>query len=163
MEKSVPGSLDDSILTREKMKMHSMTTPFFFLLLAIGSLASHPLAAGPFPDDLTPVRENQEARVRGIVNAVVFPVPDVFEMGASESGIVLITPLPLEAHGEDLDGNEIHESGLTVFQLAGDESVLAQCQKLAGKPVEITADLMTAHSRHHHTPFLLIVKKVRAL
>jgi len=140
-----------------------MITRHLFSILVLLSAITSPLHAGPFPESTAPLVAGEEAKVRGVVNAIVFPLSDDFEMESTQSGIVLITPLPLEAAGLDDEGNEIHEPNLTLFQLAGEEAVLAKCEALAGRPVEITADLMPAHTRYHRTPFLLLVKSVRAL
>ena len=140
-----------------------MNTRFLIAFSLLLSAISSPLFAGPFPESTAPLLAGEEAKVRGVINAIIFPISDDFEMEPTQSGVVLITPLPLEAAGLDNEGNEIHETNLTLFQLAGEEAVLAQCEALAGKPVEITADLMPAHTRYHRTPFLLLVKSVRAL
>ncbi len=134
----------------------------FFLSFLILSTAAISLLAGPFPESSATLVAGEEKSVRGVINPLIFPIPDDFEMEATQSGYVLITPIPLEVKGMDDDGNPIKEK-MMLFHLAGEESVTAQFKALAGKPVEITADLMSAHTRYHRTPFLLLVKSVRAL
>lgn len=135
----------------------------FILPLLIFVAAAIPLQAGPFPGAPATLNAGEEASVRGVINAVVFPISDDFEMEASQSGWALITPAPFEVKGADDEGNVLDEPNLTLFQFAGDEEVIARCEALAGKPVEITAVLMPAHTRYHRTPFLLLVNSVRAL
>jgi hypothetical protein len=135
----------------------------YIIPLLILITAALPLQAGPFPAMPATLKAGEESSVRGVINAVVFPISDDFEMEASQSGFALITPLPFAVKGTDDDGNVLDEANLTLFQLAGDETVIARCEALAGKPVEITAVLMHAHTRYHRTPFLLLINSVRAL
>lgn len=139
-----------------------MTTRFILSLLFFAATALS-LHAGPFPESVATLTAGEEASVRGVINAVVFPISDDYEMEATQSGLALIAPVPFEVKGADDEGNVLDESNLTLFQLAGDEEVIARCEALTGKPVEITAVLMPAHTRYHRTPFLLLVNSVRAL
>jgi len=143
--------------------MNRLSFSFLSFSVLLSFLAFPHLLAGPFPENAPALVEGEQSTVRGVINLVVFPVPDDFEMEPVQSAYALITPIPLEASGTDSTGEEIHETGLTLFHLAGDDEITAQFDALAGRPVEMTVDLMPAHTRHHRTPFLLLARSIRAL
>ena len=100
--------------------------------------------------------------LRGVVNGLVFPVPDAAELGSTQSGWALSTVNDVECEGS-FEEEKKTRATINLFQLAMSEEVSQEIEKAEGKPVELTGTVFAAHTRHHRTTFLLQVESVRLL
>lgn len=131
-------------------------------LLTLSLFIVGSLHGGPFPSEPQVLTPEREFTLRGVVNLAILPVLDDFETAPTQSGFFLFTPDPHRATFEE-DGNRIEESNLTLFHLTGTDAILADLEKSAGKPVEVVAMVIPAHTRYHRTPVILNVKSFRIL
>ena len=149
--------------------MHTLKNPMRLLALRAVCAAAFvisplAMAEGEFlPSAPIVLKENQAAKLRGIINVVHLPLPDDLELGKSQSGYFLFTasPCDVKISGEQ-SGTELVKNQL-MFHLVLSEEQMAGVKKLLQKPVEITATPFGAHTRHHRTPVLLEVKSIKLL
>ncbi len=139
--------------------MKSLLLPFILILAGLA-----PLRAELFPGEPVVLTAGDAILVRGVINTLVAPVPDPFELPQPvQSGHFLFSSQPITIRVEDGEEGPYSVLDQTIFHLSVPASLEGRIEGLLEKPVEVRAEVSPAHTRYHRTPVILIVESIRLL